>query len=220
MIELSSESAKALKSILKDCQNSGVFISEKGVFRAVNDSRAVIAQGCLAQNFQAATHYEGYLVNKSGDREDHDENALRFLKPSGRNSFFNVTISDLVSNIEAKSEKKSYFVLGAELYQFFENGKVGLPGFSFDLRTTDEHLDFSIIIDDAARYASCKDQVIIHNFEGPECSIRLLGPRGILNGIKRLKNEDFFVTVFHGGAILLESNMRELTVLQSAKIMH
>lgn len=220
MIELSNESVKLLKSIIKQCGNSGIFISENGLFKAVNDSRSVIAQGCLPQKFRAATHYEGYLLNKFGEHEDEDEGKLRFLKPSGRNSYFNTNISDIVSNIEAKDAKISRFILRSKLYRFFENRQVHLPGFGFELRNTDEDLNFTIIIDDTSRLTACKDQVVIHEFEGPECSINLLDSCGILNGIRRLKNEDFDATVFHGGAILLESTLRELTVLQSANITH
>lgn len=217
MIRLSDESLNTLSPILKQCSQSGIFISENGAFSALSNDRTLLIESYVAQEFSQSAHYDGYLLNKSGKHHD-EKSELRYLTKSQQVPSLNRRISDVILKMEAGASKKSHFLLRNQLCCFIENRSLCLENTGISLHRTNSDLRFSITIDDVLRKSACKDEIVIHDFEGDECKYHFDHSKGILNEISRIKNEEFYVTVFHAGAVLLESTMRDFTAVKGAKI--
>ena len=215
MRQLTNECFEALSPILKQCSSRSIFISENGEFRALSNSGTMVFEGVIDQTFPESAYYDCHLVNKHGEACDKGETS-RYLKKSAQGS--DVTISKLIKKFEENSDGLTYFLLRHDLCRFMENRKMGIDNMSINICRGDEGLHFSINLDDTSRYSNCQDEILIHDFDGDECRLRFLYSSGLLNEIKRVKNEEFWVTVFHSGILLLESTVRDFTVLRAIDV--
>ena len=217
MIRLSNESLITLEPVLK-LFSYGIFISENGDFQALGGDKLI--SGKLGQRFSRSGHFDQYLLDGNGDACA-SKAELRFLRPSRRNLPFTDRFSEIISRFEDMSSDQSNFFLSDAICRFIENKVLNLGRALTSLRKTQQDLKFSVNLNDDPTRSFDKNEIIIHEFKGAECQLQFGGESssGFLNGFKRLKNEEFICTIFHSGLLLLESTMRDFSVVKGVKIM-